>query len=179
MSTMNHRVNEDGGPWFKQFWAWFVFTPLLVVIVASLSMVFIAFSGKDDVVVDDYYKVGKMINQEFEPSARAKALGLVATFSLVEATAPSLKKLVEVSLNDTEWLVQESLLLNLSHPIDAEKDHFITLRQVDDLRWRAEAKSALSGRWYLRVSALDDAGGEQWRIQGEVDFSKSKGAQLQ
>ena len=33
-------------------------------------------------------------------------------------------------------------------------------------------------RWYLRLSSIDDAGAELWRMQGELDFSHTQHAVL-
>lgn len=170
--------NEDGGPWYKQFWAWFVFTPLIIVVIACSVFVTIAFKGKEDIVSDDYYKVGRMINQEFEPSDRAKSLGLVAELTVVESTVSDTPASLRVTLNESEWLTQESLVLHLSHPADEDKDHFLTLKQVGDLAWKAQKKSKLEGRWYLRLSSITDAGVEEWRVQGEIQFSESSSALL-
>lgn len=175
MSTVNQRINEDGGPWYKQFWAWFIFTPLIVVVLACSVFVTIAFKTRDDVVIDDYYKVGKMINQEFQPSAEAKALGLVASLNI---GGTSRGDSIDVTLNESSWLAQDSLLLNLSHPVEAKRDHFLTLKRVDTLTWRTELKSDLDGRWYLRLSALDDDGGEEWRMQGEIALGSTLSTQL-
>jgi len=70
------------------------------------------------------------------------------------------------------------LLLSLSHPVEASRDHFLTLKQVDTLTWTTKIKSDIGGRWYLRLSALDDEGGEEWRMQGEISLSQSLSTQL-
>ena len=177
-SSSNKHLNEDGGPWYKQFWAWFVFSPLIIVIIACSVFVTIAFKGKEDVVVDDYYKVGKMINQEFEPSQRAKDLGLMADLYVEPRAEEDGFGFVGIDIEPTEWLAQESLVLHLSHPAEADKDHFITLMQQDELTWRAKLKSNLTGRWYLRLSSLDDEGLEEWRLQGEIQLPDSRLTQL-
>lgn len=170
---MNTEI-ETGLPWYKEFWAWFVFTPLIVVVITSSVFVTIAFKGRDDVVVDDYYKVGKMINQEFEPTAYAQQLGLMANIDFDMS-----RQLVYATLNQSEWRVQDTLILNLSHPADAERDRFVTLTRIDALMWRAELKEPLTGRWYLLLSSIDDVGHEQWRLQGEARLSESNPIQLQ
>lgn len=153
-------------PWYKQFWAWFIFTPLIVVVLACSVMVTIAFKTKEDVVTDDYYKVGRMINQAFEPAQNAKALGLLAEIRFLNEG-----RIVSVNLNESDWTVQDTLLLNISHPVDADKDHFITLKRNDALMWQAEMKVPMEGRWYFRLSSIDDAGGEEWRLQEEIDLA--------
>ncbi|WP_096086278.1 FixH family protein [Agaribacterium haliotis] len=159
------------GPWYKQFWAWFILTPLLVVIAASSVMVTIAFKQKQDVVSDDYYKIGKMINQSFDSQQAAKALGLNAELYF-DKTA------IVLSASGKEAIADDDLLLFLSHPVDAKRDHYLTLIRSGENTWQVNLKQALSGRWYLRLSSLDDAGIERWRMQGEIDLGNAARATL-
>ena len=57
------KTEQDVKPFYRKFWFWFVFTPLIVVVCVSLTMVTVAFRHADDVVIDNYYKEGRMINQ--------------------------------------------------------------------------------------------------------------------
>ncbi len=153
------------GPWYKEFWAWFVFTPLIVVIIACSITVTMAFKYKDSVVKDDYYKIGKMINSEFKSDQEAKRFGLEASlvFDLESNRVLSV-------LNKTDWATEETLLLFLSHPVDSERDYYLTLKQTNNLTWQSDLPLNLDGRWYVRLAAIDDAGAEHWRLQGEVSL---------
>ncbi len=162
MTPTSHPREHDEGPWYKQFWAWFVFTPLIVVVIACSITVTIAFKTKEDVVVDDYYKVGKMINQSFVPEQRARELGIVADLIFDSETG-------EV-IAEVEGTEDESLVLSFSHPVNADLDQYVTLKHITGTRYRADASLPENGRWYLRLSEISDAGEEVWRLQGEAQM---------
>ena len=50
-------------PWWKFGYVWLVIAGPAVVVVASLVTVYLAVSGKDPVVDEDYYRKGLEINQ--------------------------------------------------------------------------------------------------------------------
>ena len=63
--------------WFKNPWVWLViFFPLLAV-VAGIATVIITSQNQPEMVVDDYYKKGKAINQELTLYNKAEELGVV------------------------------------------------------------------------------------------------------
>ena len=162
---MIEQTHEAPRPWYKEFWAWFVFTPLIVVVVACAFTVSIAFKYKDSVVKDDYYKIGKMINSEFKSDLVAKQLGIVASQVFDGGS-----NLISSTLNESDWPGDELLMLSLSHPFEEGRDYYITLKQADDLLWRATAPENFEGRWYVKLAAIDDTGAETWRLQGEIQL---------
>lgn len=166
---MIEETNHIARPWYKEFWAWFVFTPLIVVIIACSFTVTMAFKYKDAVVKDDYYKVGKMINAEFKPAKEAQRLGLEAQLFFDAQT-----QLISLSLNETEWVADETLLLSLSHPFNEDQDYFITLKQTDSLMWKAKLPEFGEGRWYLKLAAINDYGEEYWYLQDEITLPASE-----
>ena len=80
-------------PWYRQFWFWFVFGPLIFIIVLCCFTVSIAFNYADDVVTDNYYKSGLMINQTLKQDETAAALHLVAQVKFDQATGEVLVSL--------------------------------------------------------------------------------------
>ena len=68
--------DKDDGPWYKQFWAWFILTPLIVVVLVWIPFLTIVVKNADDTVIDNYYKEGRMINQRADQDRRAQTLGL-------------------------------------------------------------------------------------------------------
>ena len=180
---MNGDSNLDmsGNPWYREFWAWFVFTPLIIVIIASVITVTIAFSSSDDVVVDSYYKEGKALNKSFGPQDQAQALNVQAELTLNKQDASlmlSLNQRVTKNLR---------LTLTLSHPAKAEKDQIYHLPELNDeqvqqlpLLLSIPLTALPENRWYLRLSAFDEHSKKEfWRIQDEVNFAQSERAHLQ
>ena len=83
---MTDQLAEKKIPGYRQFWFWFVFGPLLFIVVLCGILVFIAFKYSDDVVTDNYYKVGRMINQTLEQDEKAAELGLLANVKIDQLT---------------------------------------------------------------------------------------------
>lgn len=172
-------VNDrDDGPWYKQFWAWFVLAPLLIVMVAWIPFMTIAVKDADDVVIDNYYKEGRMINQRVDEDRHARELGLQATLNLDLDVGDVL-----LSLNAAvaDYQLPETLTLYLDHPLEADNDHVITLHQIVPGRYRGELDSRLNYRWYVRlepevVATADGTATRYWRLLGELDLSN--GTQL-
>lgn len=65
----------DTQPWYRQFWPWFLILLPASVVVASLYTMYLASSGADDLVVDEYYKDGLAINRQLEKSNAARRWG--------------------------------------------------------------------------------------------------------
>ncbi|OGB20796.1 MAG: cytochrome oxidase assembly protein [Burkholderiales bacterium RIFCSPLOWO2_02_FULL_57_36] len=63
-------------PWYKHRWPWFLMIGPVAVILAGSYTGWLAYSQQDALVVDDYYKQGKAINQDLRRDRAAANLGL-------------------------------------------------------------------------------------------------------
>lgn len=171
---MNIPANEVIQPWYKQFWAWFILAPLIVVVIVCCITVTIAFKNRDDVVIDNYYKEGRMINMRVEEDKRAEALQLAGmlTFDLEVGE-------IWLQLSSLEPL-PEVLSLTLDHPAKESYDQHLLLKRVGEGRYRADLDRPLQHHWYLRVQPVSTEDLEQvdWRLKGEIDFSKDNSVRL-
>jgi len=75
MTTLN-ALDKQVAPWYKHRWPWLLMLGPFVVLVAGFVTMWISFSGADALVVDDYYKQGKAINQDLRRDRVASTLGL-------------------------------------------------------------------------------------------------------
>ncbi len=178
MNTPSLHKQDDVAPWYRQFWAWFVLGPLLLVIVVAGFTVSTAFRYADDVVSDNYYKDGRMINQVLEQDEAAAVLGLKGTVEIDNSLGE-----VHVALTADKPL-SDRLLLLFSHPVSADKDLKLLLQQNAPGHYRADLTAPIQYRWYLRVLPLatgatsipDDVDALEhsaaWRLDGEIDLSK-------
>lgn len=72
-STVPQSMNSVT-PWYAQRWPWLLMLgPALVVVVSSYT-IYLAYSRQDAMVVDDYYKQGKAINQDLRRDRAASAM---------------------------------------------------------------------------------------------------------
>jgi hypothetical protein len=161
-------IDDVSKPWYREFWAWFIFSPLIVVVLVSSVTVTIAVRNADDRVIDNYYKEGRMINMRIEEDLLAQSLQ-------VQATLVFDQRLHELSaeLSLPRGDLPETLTLELSHPVRADFDQVITLVRVAANQYHAELPSLpASHRWYLRVlPAKENPASPLWRLRGEIDFA--------
>lgn len=164
-------IEQDNKPWYRQFWAWFILSPLIAVVVVSSITVTLAVKGADDRVVDNYYKEGRMINMRLEEDLLAKKLGIVAE---IQFDAEINELSLHLTKADTSF--PEQLTLEFSHPVEEELDYSLLLNRVAANQYQAELSSQpLQYRWYLRLLPSEQAElNERWRLRGEINFSNSQ-----
>jgi hypothetical protein len=76
---MNMRATSSiagAGPWYTQPWPWFLMLGTATVLLGGAYVTWLAVGHPDALVVDDYYKQGKAINQDLRRDRAASALGL-------------------------------------------------------------------------------------------------------
>lgn len=67
---------ERPAPWYRHRWPWFIMLGPAAVMAATAVTVLLALRQPDAMVVDDYYKQGKAINQDLRRDRMASALQL-------------------------------------------------------------------------------------------------------
>ncbi|WP_116473179.1 FixH family protein [Zobellella maritima] len=144
-------------PWYQQFWPWFLIILPLCAVTASLYTFYIATKGADSMVVDDYYKKGKAINQDLSELRKAAELGLVAELRYRDG---ELTLRLEGEYNDGE-----AIRLRFIHPTQAERDFgaLLTSDANGIYRYRPE-QAELRGQWHARIEPFDG----RWRLQKRV-----------
>lgn len=70
------RETSCAKPWYAHRWPWFLMIGPVAVVLAGIYTGWLAFSQPDALVVDDYYKQGKAINQDLRRDRAAAGLGL-------------------------------------------------------------------------------------------------------
>lgn len=151
----------------KNPWMWLVAGPLVFVVCVCAVLVTMAVKYGDDVVSDDYYKEGKLVNHRFAAERYAKSAGIVGELELHAGSRRFVFQLNEP--RDSS----EVVLLKLSHPVNANKDQTFTLSRQSLTGYIAGLPDIPEGRWYVRVEGFEDNNSEHplWRLSGEVNFS--------
>jgi hypothetical protein len=162
---INRSSDSKKSPW-REPWFWFVLGPLLLTIATSSVFVYIAVSGADQRVVDDYYSAGKAINHRFEADKLAIALGVGAVVRVDKITQE-----VFVELSGLPNYPGE-LILYFSHPVKSSEDTTLPLKQINTNRYRADLSKIINGRWYLQLSPQEAITEKKWRLVGELDLNK-------
>ena len=156
---------EYEGPWYKQFWAWFVLLPLVTVVAMGGVLLYVAITGSDSIVVDDYYKEGLAINQRKNSEILAVKLAVKLTLWVDDLTG-------EIRVEVTANKMPDFLNLYLYHPTLKANDTQLQLKPGADGAFYGHLKTTLKGKWYLFFDEgeTQTSNDEKWRIKTEMHF---------
>jgi len=148
-------------PWFRHPEPWLLLAAPLAAIIAGSYTWWIAASGSPSMVVDDYTKQGKAINQTLARDQRSAELGLHATLVADVATQGASLRIVSAQ---KEADLPATLRIQLIHATRAELDQQAWLQRAADGHWRGALAVPSGGRWVVQV----DDGAGQWRLLKSV-----------
>ncbi len=153
------RPNEDSTPWYKQKWPWILIGIPGTSVVLGFMLLYLAITTADGLVVDDYYRQGRAIDQTMARSLLAGDLGLAADLSV-----RSDRVSVRLSANDTADL-PEALIVTIIHPTRAGMDQAVRLAGNSGV-YSGPLEPINIGRW--RVQIEDES--RSWRLNGAVNL---------
>jgi hypothetical protein len=156
-------------PWYKQFWPWFIMALPASVVVAGIYTVVLAFQHQDSLVNDNYYKVGKAINQSLEQRDAARKLNIIAQVNF-DLSVQIVTVTISRSNDDSSEIILTDLSLTLSHPVDSKQDSIISLSNNAPNSFTG-VLSKPSGRWYLKLVGSSAQLTSGWTIDGEIDLN--------
>lgn len=160
--TASNYDDEASRPWYRQPWLWFLLLFPGASITYCAVAITLALNTHPSMVVDDYSKEGRGINQSIAREVLAAELGL-------EARIVQNNRNLEVTLDSTDSSAQaepEYLLLQLFHPTMGGRDRVIQLSAVSPGVYRGQIAGNIDGRWYFDLSGPT----KDWRIKGEGRF---------
>lgn len=141
-------------PWFREPWPWLLAIMPVTAVIAGGFTAWFAVTSNDGLVVDDYYKQGKAINQTKERDRQAQLLGIRAE---LEPRGAAVSLRLEGRLPTPPGL----LTLRLMHPTRSGDDHDIPLK------WDGSAYSGHLPRLasaHYKVQLTPEFG--DWRLTG-------------
>lgn len=71
-------LTQDVSPWYRQGWPWFIISIPATSVILGFNLLYLAHQTNNSLVVDDYYKAGKAINQFAMRDRLAAESGLAA-----------------------------------------------------------------------------------------------------
>lgn len=142
-------------PWYRERWPWLLAIMPSLAVMGGIITAWLAVTSNDGLVVDDYYKQGKAINQ-------TKARDLEAQVRGLEARLQAKGEVLRLTLTGRLDAPPGKLRLTLLHPTRPGDDHQITLAW-DGMHYSGPLP-ALSGAHY-RLQLTPEFG--NWRLTGE------------
>jgi hypothetical protein len=146
-------------PWYAQRWPWLLMLGPILVIVAGTITGWLAYTRQDAMVVDDYYKRGKAINQDLRRDRVASAMRLS-----FEARYDAAQGMLRGDLTSFGKPVAAPFRIRLAHSTLPEKD--VTLDVAPDAQGHFEVALPMleRARWQVAV----EGGKHDWRLASEL-----------
>ena len=156
-------------PWYAHRWPWFLMIGPVAVVLAGIVTGWIAFAQQDALVVDDYYKQGKAINQDLRRDRAAAAMAL--SFAL--RYDPATGKLAGSLLAKGQSLTGAAQL-RLVHSTRPELDMRIVIEPDSRGDFAIDLPMLERARWQVQVEDMQ----RNWRLQGGWKWPQEQAVQL-
>lgn len=154
----------DEGPWYKQFWLWFMLVPLFILVLASFYLLYLAITTNDGVVVDNYYRDGKGYVVRQEEDAFARAMELQADVRWKSDT-------LSLQLDGRLTPLPEQLELLIIFPTNDDFDVTVIMDHRGLGEYVGQLPEPVSGRRLLQVHPLNTD--TEWRLHADVEVPPS------
>jgi len=152
---MNAIVAE--APWYAHRWPWLLMMGPAFVAIAGIATCYVAFNGQDALVVGDYYKQGKAINQDLRRDRAAAALSLSVGFRYDAAEG-----LLRGHIGSGKPLADETLSIRLQHATQPARDMVLLARPDANGDFSVALPMLERSRWQVLVEGRK----RDWRLEG-------------
>lgn len=144
-------------PWYKQRWPWILMSLPATSMVLGFFLLYMAVTTNDGLVVDDYYRQGRAIDQTIARSVAAADKGLTADVGVRVDE-------IRIALHANEGVeLPRDLVVTIIHPTRAGFDQQLQL-SVEDGVYAAPIAPLTLGRWHIQIEDAERA----WRLRGQV-----------
>lgn len=156
-------------PWYRHRWPWFIMLGPVAVMLATAVTVGLALRQPDAMVVDDYYKQGKAINQDLRRDRVATSLKLV----LDARFDPRAGTLAGRLLSFGQPMLAP-FRIRLAHPTQPHKDLALEALPDDYGNFRLQVPALEMTHWQVVV----EGEGRQWRLARSWSPGKEAGLRI-
>lgn len=156
-------------PWYRQRWPWLLMLGPFVVVVAGFYTAWLAASGQDALVVDDYYKQGKTINQDLRRDRVAASMKLVADLKYDAAGGK-----LQGHLSSLGQPLGARVIVRLVHSTLPEKDVELVAQSGQDGNFSVALPMLDMARWQVLIESEQ----RDWRLTGTWTWPNQKQVEL-
>ena len=150
-------------PWYAQRWPWLLMLGPATVLVGGAYITSLALRHPDAMVVDDYYKQGKAINQDLRRERLAASLGMAAQLRYVADAGR-----IEGVIASHGQPFTAPFALRFAHPTLPRKDILLMVKPDDAGRFSVALPGLEATHWEVVVEgALHD-----WKMGRSWDWAK-------
>lgn len=142
-------------PWYRQRWPWFLMLGPAIVVIAGCITIWIAYTRQDAMVVDDYYKQGKAINQDLRRDRMASAMHLS-----FDARYDAAAGVLAGRLQGLAGPVTTPYRILLAHSTQPEKDLQLEVAPDGQGRFSVALPMLEQARWQVVVEGAQ----RDWRL---------------
>lgn len=155
MQANNPNLAQGVAPWYRHRWPWFLMIGPVAVMIATGVSAWLGMQQPDAMVVADYYKQGKAINQDLRRDRVATELGLE-----FEASHDARAGRLNGRLSSKGAAVVAPFHIRLAHPTLPERD--LVLEALPDARGRfsAELPALEATHWQVVI----EGAARDWRL---------------
>lgn len=155
-------------PWYREPWPWILMSGPLAAVLAGSFTAYLAVVHEDALVADNYYKEGLAINRTLDEEHAASRGGYAAQLLF---GGDGRRVRVQLTGKQAE---QGALELRLVHPVRADLDVLVPLRQLQAGWYEGTMRLPPAARWMLQLENRTQG----WRLTGEWRPSEGQEAAL-
>ena len=146
----------EAGPWYTHRWPWFLMLGPATVLAGGAFVTWLAVGHPDALVVGDYYKQGKAINQELRRDRAATRLGLTLA-ARYDAHAGTLSGRLAARTGAAQ---AAPFTIYLAHPTLPQRDLRLFVRPAADGSFTVALPALERTHWQVVV----EGGLRDWRL---------------
>ena len=157
-------MKSNNTAWYKNGWVWLIIALPVSSVIAGIATVIITSQNQPEMVVDDYYKKGKAINQELVLYKAFKDSGIELNVRLSND---------RIELNSSESF--SALKVNLVHSTQGKRDLELVVTPNATGTFGKTLDTHLTGKWTIFVEPMDGA----WKVQQKIAFPANDWVKLE